>query len=772
MDSAEDSGLIAGSELSLQQIRNIIRRHKRHALIILSASLFISVLNFFSQSPQYSAESMLIVNEDSGQNRPLDALIGSENGVDFYTNTKDVELIKSTSVALCMVKELYKSGRGDSLECLGNRPYVTRLSRFLQKVSSSFSGGGAQASLRNKSLPMVDVEKQQLRNARSLRARISVEPVKNTNLLKVSVSSSYPDEAVYLTNTLCQVYKDEDMRRKAERYEQGKKVIGDMIQEQEQKVENANRALSTFMAAHKIYDFSGNIPQMLGKLNEMESKYNDSQIDSRIMRNNLNALEPNLSSADKAAVSRISQNIDVLLVELLAAVKSCEREYIALLREKGKGDADVQAKLQQLASIKANYQRLSRQKIAAEIGYAGKSQQYNFSLASDKLQNERKLSQFDFASSEYIRLKNYYEAQINQRPPIQQEYAKLQRDQEVATKTYVALKGKLDDTNIMLGSEVGRISIVEHATHPSFAGSNLMASLTGGVVFGFVLMFGFIGYSEVLNERIKDDLFFKSIGLSTLSLIPYVAPKGNLLSEFQKKILHSLSDAEKLCSWQKFTDKLNSKYSESFRTLRTNLDYIDQHHQLKSILVSGLGSGEGKSLICANLAMAYALNGQKTVVVDCDLRRSSQHYIFNLEKEPGLTDYLLGAPECLEEHYLQTTHLKNLFLLSAGTKVESPHEILGSIKMEQLIKALEERFDRVLFDTTPLFFSDVAQLAKSTDGILLVSRLLYSSKTEIKEYLKDNVLSTNIIGVALIDSLAESGCRSKKYGVAKYKEYA
>ena len=551
-----------------------------------------------------------------------------------------------------------------------------------------------------------------------------------------------------------------------------------MMREQEQKLEQANLALSNFMAANKIYDFTSNISQIIGKLNEIESKYNDAEVSSRITRNSLNALEPNLSSSDKELTSRIAKNFDAQLDTALSEVRTCESEYITLLREKGEGSPDVTAKRQELDDAKARYQQLNRRKIASDIGYAGKRQQYNFSLTTEKLQNERSLNQLNFTSGEYSRLKQYYEAQIRMLPPKQQEYAKLLRDRDAVSNTYLALKAKLDETNILLGSQAGRITVAEVAAYPKLSSKNLSVSLLTGAVLGLLLVGGYIGYSEVLEDSIKEELFLRNAGIATLALIPYLTRKSNILSkkekilaEIRKKFHIKGSYAELPPLRPMFTDALSSNFAESFRTLRTNIDYIDMHHQLKSILVSGTDAGEGKSMVCANLGMASAFRGQKTLIIDCDLRRSSQHHIFNIKKEPGLTDYLLGKQVGIEDRYVQPTHLENLFILSAGSKVSNPNEILASPKMMQLIEELEGRFDRVLFDTTPLFFSDAAQLAKATDGILLVARLLYSSKTGLKEYVEDHILRSHVIGVALIDSPVESASKSKKYA-EKYKEHA
>ncbi len=768
-DPGEEQAHTVGSELSFQQMRDIILRNLRPALMIVLASLFIALLSYFSRPPDYSAESLLMINEDVGQSKPLDALIGPDKEKEDKGTTKDMVLIRSMSTAEQLVKELYTSGSRNSFELLGNKESAAPLARLWHIATSSLLGSGAQA--KSESVRQEKPERSLFKDALKLQPRINVEPVRNTNLLLVSVSSPDPSEAVYLTNSLCRVYRNMDIKRNAARYEQGKKVVSEMMQEQEQKLEDANRALSNFMAANKIYDFSSNISQIIGKLDQIESKYNDASVESRITKNSLTALEPNLSSADKAITSRISKNVDAQLDTLLSEVRGRESQYITLLREKGEGDPVVKAKRQELDLAKTRYQQLNSRKIASEIGYAGKVQQSNFALTTAKLQNERSLNQVNFTTGEYSRLKQYYETQIKLLPPKQQEYAKLLRERDVVSNSYLALKAKLDETNIMLGSQVGRITVAEEAVYPISSSKNLTASLLTGLGISLLLVAGYIGYFEVLDDTLKDELFLRNTGIATLSLIPYLSKKGNTLAKIQKKVSSKGSDAEISTSRPKFSDALNSSFAESFRTLRTNLDYINTPHHFKSILVSGTDAGEGKSVVCSNLGMAYALSGQKTLIIDCDLRRSSQHDIFNVKKEPGLTDYLLSKQESIGDQYLQPTHLENLFLLSAGKKVSNPNETLGSPKMMQLIKELEGKFDRVLFDTTPLFFSDAAQLAKSTDGILLVARLLYSSKTGVKEYVEDTVLRSHIIGVALIDSPEESGSKSNRYS-EKYQEHA
>lgn len=753
----------------LQRVLNILRRNKRSIFVIIGLSLLIAVLNYIAEPPAYQAESIVMINAEGGENKLLDALIGPDREADPFTIKKDMELIKSPSTALQMVSELYKSPRRSSLECLGNRQYVSTLDRFSAAIAALFVERPLQATQKNEAVRPDNSEEKLRNDAQVLRSRINVDPVRDTNMLKISVDSPYPDEALYLTNTLCRVYREADIRRISDKYQQGKKVISAMLQEQEQKLEEANRLLSNYMAANKIYEFTGNTSQILAKITDIESKYNDIQVESRISRNNLQFLDQNLSSADKLLSASIVKNVNVQLGSILDEINGREREYIALLREKGDDDAEVKVKRQQLEVAKARYEQLNRSKIAGEIGYAGKKQQYSFDLITEKLQIERKLNQLDFSASEFNRLKQFYEDKIRQLPPKQQEYAKLQRDQEVVSKTYATLKQKLDETNIMLGSEVGRVSVAGDAQYPLVpSGPNLIRNLLAGIVLGLFLAFVYTGYVEVVDDTIKDDLFFKNAGIRVLSIIPYYTQKGNVFKKVNKKRPFGNLKSANGGEWPIITSDINSLFSESFRTLKTHIDYIGSDSNIKSILVSGTDVGEGKSLICSNLGISYSLSGQKTLIVDCDLRRSSLHQIFGIQKEPGLTDYLDGQESSFGQHYLQATQHENLYVLPAGKQVTNPHELIGSEKMRQLIQTLEGQFDKVLFDTTPLFFSEVVQLAKSIDGILLVARLSYTSKKEFNEFIESHLLSSSVFGVALIDSHKPSG---SVHGKKRYHKY-
>ncbi len=767
-----------GYEISLGEILKSILRRKYGIIAILAGSLLVAWAYHQAQTPEYHAVSVMMINENKAPGDMLATLLGPGVDVDTKAAKKDVELLQSFPIAELTVQELYKTTRKDSLEFFDKRRYVSPIDFLFSSIDVFHPLNADQKSAEWRYSDAL------LRfHTTKLKDRIRVVPLRDTNLLEVSVASPFADEAVFLTNILCQTYKNADIIRNSEKYTQANKFIAEMIQDQQKKVVEADNALARYMQNNKIYEVSGNTGAILAKVVEADAKYNDIKAESRIASNGLAFLEKKLSDTDKAVSSRITINVNNQLGAIMDEMRSLESDYVKMVREKGIDNVEVKAKRQQLDVVKTRYEQLSRSKIAGEIGYAGRAQKFSFDMVSEKLQTERKLNDLNFSASEYGLLKQYYESQLSMLPQKQQEFIKLQRDKEVVGKTYLYLKEKLDETRIMLGSEVGGVSIIGSAFRPFTPETPVLAKdLLMGFVLGGLLAALYTFGAELADNTVKDDLFFRDLGLTVLSAIPLVGQKGqnpfhDKKQPFIRRLLYSKSKTfrEKVLSYAKvnvpkdvvakgadlpmpmITDSLSSPFAESFRTLRTSLDYsridisrID--NSLKFILVSGTAMSEGKSTVCANLAMAYAITGKKTLIIDCDLRRASQHKKLKVHREPGLTDYLYGPQTTIDESFFQPTHLDNLFVLSAGKKVPNPNEILGSQKMIRLLKELEEKFDKVVFDSPPLFLSDAAQLAHSVDGALLTARMQFTNKESIKNFANDHFLRPLILGVVMIES--------------------
>lgn len=192
-----------------------------------------------------------------------------------------------------------------------------------------------------------------------------------------------------------------------------------------------------------------------------------------------------------------------------------------------------------------------------------------------------------------------------------------------------------------------------------------------------------------------------------------------------------------------------SPISEQYRTIRTNIQFSTVDQEIRSLMVTSAGPGEGKSTTTANIAVVFAQQGKKVLLIDADLRKPTAHYTFRVDNNVGLTNVLLKQttlPMAVRE-----THQENLYVLPSGPIPPNPAELLGSRSMEQLGNQVFEEFDMVIFDTPPvLAVTDAQILANKSDGIVLV---VSSGTTENEAAIKAKELLVNakgkILGVVL-----------------------
>lgn len=166
----------------------------------------------------------------------------------------------------------------------------------------------------------------------------------------------------------------------------------------------------------------------------------------------------------------------------------------------------------------------------------------------------------------------------------------------------------------------------------------------------------------------------------------------------------------------------SSLVSEQFKTLRTNIQFTMVDQKLKTLVVTSAAPNAGKSTISANLAVTFAMQGLKVLLVDCDLRRPSIQKLFKVSNIKGITNLLTDSEARIEDH-LVVSEQENLSLLLSGPLPPNPAELLGSNRMGQLQAELENHFDLIIFDTPPLLgFTDGQIMAGRSDGTIFVIR--------------------------------------------------
>ncbi|WP_117168477.1 CpsD/CapB family tyrosine-protein kinase [Paraliobacillus sediminis] len=212
--------------------------------------------------------------------------------------------------------------------------------------------------------------------------------------------------------------------------------------------------------------------------------------------------------------------------------------------------------------------------------------------------------------------------------------------------------------------------------------------------------------------------------------------------------------------------KLNprSPISEQYRTIRTNLQFAAVDGEMKTMLVTSSGPSEGKSSTVANMAIVFAQQEKKVLLVDADLRKPTVHYTFRVDNRRGLSSVLVG--EVTLDEAIEKSDTPNLDILSCGPIPPNPSELLGSKAMEKLIQDALGHYDLIIFDTPPvLAVTDAQILANICDGALLVVR---SKQTEYESAQKARELlepaKAKLLGVILNDREMKKGSNYYYYG--------
>ncbi len=276
------------------------------------------------------------------------------------------------------------------------------------------------------------------------------------------------------------------------------------------------------------------------------------------------------------------------------------------------------------------------------------------------------------------------------------------------SRTAAAIANKLFDVSSEEMANIYKIASVSQlmtASAPEKASNN---TLTRDLILAvFLVAFGVAGFAFLkfyFDNTIKanDDLE-KKFGINTIGYIPE--------AEIKSKRMGGELVVEKYP---------RSEVSESFRTLRTNLLFNTSNRRFKTVLVTSTDSEEGKSFVAANLAVALAQAGKKVLVVDCDLRHGTLYKLFNVPNTKGLSDYLSGDSRMFDK-FIATTKIKNLSVLPCGTYPANPSELLTSKKNKDLIKALCDNYDIIVFDGTEISgLADSVVMSSYADETIVV----------------------------------------------------
>ena len=321
------------------------------------------------------------------------------------------------------------------------------------------------------------------------------------------------------------------------------------------------------------------------------------------------------------------------------------------------------------------------------------------------------------------------------------EFNSLLRDLEVQQSFFQALNQRMTTEKAQVNLKNPNARIVDEAFPPRAdqpSSPNVVLNLAAGFFGGIALGVGLIFAVAILDDRVKSAFDIEgTIGLPMLGVIPRI------------KKLDTNTKAQAVAS------NVDRHVTETFRSIHSALKLSDQSKNAKIILTTSTVPGEGKSFVSSNLSLTFANHGEKTLLLDCDLRLPNVARSLQIENDLGLLDYV-EKEVSLEEVIVKEVY-PNLDVLSTGGKSKNPTQVLNSTQFEAMFAVLRDRYDRIVVDSPPLAaVSDALNLLPLVDGIIYVIkfntvkrktavlnvRRLWESNTPVYGAILNNITST------------------------------
>jgi capsular exopolysaccharide synthesis family protein len=343
------------------------------------------------------------------------------------------------------------------------------------------------------------------------------------------------------------------------------------------------------------------------------------------------------------------------------------------------------------------------------------------------------------------------ETKLSSLPNAQRKLVNIQRNYTLSENLYLFLQQKSAEAGISKASTTSDIIIVNP---PRLAGGHTTPkSIQNYLIYGGLgLVIPFLAF--VLLEFFNDKIQSKE-DIDRITTIPFIGAVGHN---------HQMSPLI-------VYEKPKSVLAESFRALRSNLNYFTAGKDKKVFMITSSISGEGKTFTTINLGTVLALSGKRAVIIGADLRRPKIFQEFNLTNTIGLSSYLSGLAQLDET--IQWTSIENLAIISSGPVPPNPSELILSDRMSDLVESLKNQFDFILIDTPPIaLITDALELAKFSDHTIFVIRQNFTPRAFLQMaddlYMAGKINAMSIMLNDIKHTGSGYGYLSHSYGYSYY----
>ncbi len=718
-------------ETNLKDYINLIRNNVTPIVIITVVSALVAVIYAINAKNIYRSTTVIKLNKQQGNilESPLLPEIQDYGNDRFIAN--EVEILKSYSI-----REKVAASLLDSFKYFNNSHQLYQLLAEPEKFGKSFHS---------------PVEKNSLIS--SLASIVNIEQKRGLDLVEIYAESPSAFEAALIVNVYANEYRQLNLEYNRNQLTMVKTFLAEQKREKFEQLNIAENILKNFQERGGIVSLDQQANSLITQLAQFEAQKNMAKLEI--------TASDNILAKYKEELRKQSPEISTYLEKFASEeyVKNLQTELskLELNRDIALGDgknrnADPEVIKNYESKIRSLREKLDKKIETVKASIFATSPDEVKGLSQKIIEEEVKNQSLRVTYNELINIVNQYDKKFQMLPKSTIEFAGLQRNRESLEKLYLLVEEKYQEALINEQSQPGNVYILDKGRiplKPSKPNRSLIIII--GLVLGIGFAFGYTYVKNYFDDTVKtpEDITHRNINF--LAWIPQIEGVEGLASNEFEFIVHKKPD---------------SVASEAFKALRTRIQFAKvEGDEIKTILITSSTASEGKTTITANLAGSLAYTDKKVLLIDCDLRKPRIHNFFNINRYPGLIDYLFDKVSL--EEVIRPTQLKNLSIITAGTIPPNPSEMIESKRMKNFLEQMRAKYDYVLVDSAPLIaVTDSEILARLVDATILV----VSSNTTEVDLMERSVELLKQDNVSFIGTVLNNFVFKSSYGYY-YKYY-
>jgi tyrosine-protein kinase Etk/Wzc len=558
--------------------------------------------------------------------------------------------------------------------------------------------------------------------AKQIKNSISVAPIsKLSSILDVGYTDFFPSRGIQVLNTLFAVYASSSVDYKSRIYENTQKFLDGRLSLVSDELTGVEKRLQAYKSQEHIIDLSQEGSLYLNKLKQADTKISELDVQLEVL-NQIDKYVTNRNRTTDAIPATLGISDNVLL-GLLNQLYQTEFELEKVKQLSGEKNPQVEVFQQMIDKLKPS--------ILTSIN----NLRLNIEATKRQLQGDNAT----------------ITATINRMPEKERALLDISRQQAIKNAIYTFLLQKKEESAIAAASIVPNVRIIERPDFGMVVSPNRQNYYAISIVTALLLAALFIYIKEFANSR----LLFRSQIESRLQ-IPII---GELIFKRNK------SGSPIVVG-----EGQRTLIAEQFRELRTNLNYATANviDKSKVLLVTSSIPSEGKSFVAINTSVSLCLTGARVALMEFDLRKPKISKPLGIKKDPGITNYLIGnakETDIIQQH----PSIPNFFIIPSGPVPPNPAELIGSLKMVELMAYLKRNFDYIIIDSPPMAsVTDAKLLAAHADITLYLIRHNFTNSVFLKLikdiYQKNSVPNMNIVFNGIVHKKVLGYGYGKGYG--------